>query len=243
MSVKAIVFVDGNWLYRSRPLLFTKLGEENGFEIDYRKLPKVLCEDLANYLDADVDIVRTAYFGTIPSSRSGYNTAKQSSFYDFLERSCGYETEIHEIDIGGPGEPRNDEHWVDIALASSALYYAAQTASYDIAVVVGDDPNYAPALRRLRQLGKRVQVVGIHGADGKSVQPGAVYTQSRTCDFPPIFLDTHAADIKLVREMVKRTCKQCGKEEMTTWAGPEFFCSDCRGKHRGTETAAEPEQP
>ena len=34
MSAKAMVFIDGGWLYKSRTVLFRKLGEEN-FEIDY----------------------------------------------------------------------------------------------------------------------------------------------------------------------------------------------------------------
>ena len=51
-------------------------------------------------------------------------------------------------------------------------------------------------------------------------------------DFPPLYIDDHAEDVRLVRESVTRVCKQCGREEVTTWAGPEFFCSDCRGKYR-----------
>ena len=81
MAEKAIVFIDGSWLYKCRGSLFDKLGEEN-FEIDYAKLPKVICEDVANALDEDISLVRTMYFGTIPSSRSGFNTSKQYSFYD-----------------------------------------------------------------------------------------------------------------------------------------------------------------
>ena len=53
MAQKAMLFVDGSWLYRSRPTLFAKLGEEN-FEIDYARLPRILCEDVANALDEDV---------------------------------------------------------------------------------------------------------------------------------------------------------------------------------------------
>lgn len=226
MSIKAMVFIDGNWLYKSRPILFGKLNEA-GFEIDYRKLPKVLCEDVANYLDEDVDLVRTCYFGTIPSARTGFNTIKQGSFYNFLESSCGYEIDIHEVDVGG-----NDENWVVAALSSQAFYYAAQPGgSYDIAIVLGDNANYTPALQRLRMLGKRVQVVGVHGADGKTVPPNACYLKARVGDFPPIFLENHAANVRLVREMKKRTCKHCGREEETTWAGPDFFCSQCRGKY------------
>ena len=229
MSAKAMVFIDGGWLYRSRAAIFRKLDEENGFEIDYSKLPKTLCEDAANHLDEDVSLVRTNYFGTIPSVRSGLNTGKQHSFYDFLEKNCGYEMDIHPVDIGGGGE-RNDEAWTKIALGSSMLFYAAQPGAYDIAIVVGDDPLLAPAVRRARLMGKRVMVVGIHPEDG--YRGDSLFDRPRTTDFPPSYLDDHAADIRLVRERIVRTCRQCGKEEETTWAGLDFFCTACRGKYR-----------
>lgn len=229
MSAKAMVFIDGGWLYRSRTTLFSKLGEENGFEIDYSRLPRVICEDVANFLDEDVSLVRTMYFGTIPSVRSGFNTSKQYSFYDFLEKNCNYETEIHEVDVDG----RQDDNWIKMSLASSMLYYAAQPSAFDIAVLISDDPDYAPALRRVRLFGKRVQIVGIHASESKQLQTGtSLIWKKRTSDFPPIFLDDHAQDVKLVRERVKRICKQCGREEETTWAGPDFFCVACRGKYR-----------
>ena len=202
MSQKAMVFIDGGWLYRSRTTLFAKLGEEN-FEIDYAKLPKIFCEDVANRLDEDISLVRTNYFGTIPSARSGFNTSKQYAFYDFLERSCGYETEIHEVDVG------TDENWIKMSLASSLLYYAAQPGAFDIALLIGDDPDYAPVLRRAR-----------------------LASRSRVADFPLLWIDDHASEVRLVRERVTRVCKQCGREEETTWAGPEFFCVACRGRHR-----------
>ncbi len=226
MSQKAMVFIDGGWLYRSRTTLFAKLGEEN-FEIDYAKLPKIFCEDVANRLDEDISLVRTNYFGTIPSARSGFNTSKQYAFYDFLERSCGYETEIHEVDVG------TDENWIKMSLASSLLYYAAQPGAFDIALLIGDDPDYAPVLRRARLFGKRIQVVGAHDADGKEPPPAATLaSRSRVADFPLLWIDDHASEVRLVRERVTRVCKQCGREEETTWAGPEFFCVACRGRHR-----------
>ena len=69
--------------------------------------------------------------------------------------------------------------------------------------------------------------------DGK--EPPASSTLAnrlRVSDFPLLYLDDHAAEMRLVRELVKSTCKQCGCEEETTWAGPEFFCSSCRGRYR-----------
>ncbi len=229
MSLKAMVFIDGGWLYRSRTTLFQKLGEENGFEIDYSKLPRVLCDDVANYLDEDVSLVRTNYFGTIPSARSGFNTSKQYSFYDFLEKNCGYETEIHEVDVGG--NERSDDSWTKVALTSSLLYYSAIPGAFDMAVIVGDEPEIASAIKRARLLGKRIQVVGLHPQQGAKPE-SSLFGIPRVCDFPPVYLDDHAADVRLVRELRKRVCKLCKREEETTWAGPDFFCSQCRGKYR-----------
>lgn len=223
MSEKAIVFIDGGWLYKCRTALFSKLGEEN-FEIDYAKLPHLLCEEVANVLDEDISLVRTLYFGTIPSARSGFNTSKQYSFYDFLERTCGYDTNIHEVDVGN--DDVRTSTWVDVSIATNLIYYSALPGVMDIAVIVGENPDLAPALRRCRSLGKRVQLVSVRNGDFP-------FSMSRVSDFSPIYLDDHAADMKLVRERIKRVCKQCGREEETTWAGTDFFCSQCRGRHRG----------
>ena len=97
MSLKAMAFIDGTWLYRSRELLFAKLGETNGCEIDYANLPHLFSTQVAKHAETDVDLVRTHYFGTIPASRPGYAPLKQESFYDFLEKTCGYETDIAEV--------------------------------------------------------------------------------------------------------------------------------------------------
>lgn len=235
MAVKTMVFIDGSWLYRSRNSIFEKLHEPNGFEIDYKKLPNVICEELANYLNQDVDIVRNYYFGTIPSQRSGFNTGKQSSFYNFLETSCGYETSIHEVEVNG-SEPRNDEDWVVSALSSCLLYNVAINA-FDIAIVFGDDENYESCFNYARLLGKRIQVVGVRNlVDGVPTTPAnAVYLKPKSCDFPTIFIENFAEEIRLVRKTQKRICRECGSEEETTWAGPEFYCSKCRSRHRPSD--------
>lgn len=225
MAEKAIVFIDGGWLYKCRPALFSILGEDN-FEIDYAKLPKLICEDVANALDEDVSLVRTLYFGTVPSSRTGFNTSKQYAFYDFLERNCNYDTNIHEVDVG-IDDSRAGDGWVGISMATNLVCYSMLPAVMDIAIVVGSNPDLAPALRRIRYLGKRVQLVTIRNESSFNL------TDEHLFDFPPIYLEDHAAEVKLVRERIKRQCKQCGREEETTWAGTEFFCSQCRGRHRG----------
>jgi hypothetical protein len=223
MAEKAIVFIDGAWLYKCRTALFNKLGEEN-FEIDYAKLPKLLCDDVANSLDEDISLVRTLYFGTIPSSRSGFNTSKQYSFYDFLERSCGYDTSIHEVDVGGD-DNRSSSCWVSVSIATNLIYYASLPGVMDVAIILSESPDLAPAIRRARSLGKRIQLVEA----GNIADSLANYM--RPLDFPVINFDDHASDIKLVRERMRRVCKQCGNEEETTWAGVDFFCSHCRGRY------------
>ena len=231
MSLKAMVFIDGAWLYRNRTSIFMKLGEANGCEIDYSKLPRVFCEDVANYLDEDVGLVRTNYFGTLPSSRTSFSSPKQRAFYEFLERSCGYETEIHEVDVSG--DSGHDDTWIKMALGASLMFYAAMPDAFDVAILIGDEIDYAPMLRRARLFGKRIQLVTAHGPNGAlPTQDESLVWKSRVSDFPPLYIDDHAEDVRLVRESVTRVCKQCGREEVTTWAGPEFFCSECRDKYR-----------
>ena len=227
MAEKAIVFIDGAWLYKCRTALFSKLGEEN-FEIDYAKLPRLLCEDVANVLDEDVSLVRTLYFGTIPSARSGFNTVKQSSFYEFLERNCNYDTFIHEVDVAGDESRASASSWIDVALATNLIYYSTVPSVMDIAIIVGENPDLTPAVVRARYLGKRAQLVGVHSTTNATLSDAM-----QVKDFATIYLDDHAADMKLVRERVRRICKQCGREEETTWAGTDFFCSQCRGRYRG----------
>ena len=230
MSLKAMAFIDGAWLYRNRTSIFAKLGEANGCEIDYAKLPRVFCEDVANYLDEDVGLVRTNYFGTLPSARSSFSSSKQRAFYEFLERSCGYEMEIHEVDVAGDGG--HDDMWIKMALGASLMFSAAMPGALDVAILIGDDLDYAPVLRRARLFGKRIQLATAHAADGTQPALGtSLIWKSRVSDFPPLYIDDHAEEVRLVRESVKRVCKQCGREEVTTWAGPEFFCSSCRGRH------------
>lgn len=232
MSVKTMIFVDGAWLYHGRQALFEALNEQEGFEIDYKRIPELIAHDIAEWLGTDVDIVRTCYFGTVPANRPGYNPAKQRAFYDFLSMQCAYDTEIVENDPRRDPQPRTEDKSVHVALASAMMQYAAIPGAFDVAALVGGDADYIPLLRRVRNFGKRVQLVAINNVGGRFTTSAALLTTPGIQDLPPILLDEHAKDIRLVREEQRRPCKNCGKEEATTWAGPDFFCSECRGTHR-----------
>jgi len=232
MAIKTMIFVDGAWLYYGRQALFEVLNEQDGFEVDYKRIPDIIAGDLAECLGADVDVVRTCYFGSIPANRPGYNPTKQRSFYDFLAMQCAYDTEIVEIDYRHDPQPRADDKSVHVALASAMMYYAAMPGAFDVATLLAGDADYIPLLRRVRALGKRTQLVAINNIGGRFITSVGLLTAPGAHDFPPIFLDEHAKDVRLVREEQRRACKNCAKEEATTWAGPDFFCSDCRGSHR-----------
>ncbi len=231
MSVKAMIFIDGSWLYHSRQALFDALGENNGFEIDYNRIPDIIAQTIAENLGIDVDLIRTNYFGTIPVNKQSFNPTKQMAFYDFLAMQCGYDTEIIPIDFRKDPEAKPDDKWVDVALTASLMHYAMTPGAFDIAVLVAGNADYVPALRRVRALGKRVFLVAMNSLNNKQLTSVTLLTSPGLLDFPPLFLDQHSEEIRLVRSEQLRACKTCGREESTTWAGPEFFCSACRNEH------------
>ncbi len=229
MAIRAMIFIDGAWLYKSRQALFDKLGEK-GFEIDYKRIPDIIAQSLAEISGQEVDIVRTCYYGTIPANKIGYNPVKQKVFYDFLGDQCGYEMDIAEIDFIKEPSVSPETKWVNTNLASEMTYYATIPGAYDVAILVAGDADYIPVLRRIRKLGKRVQLVAMNAVMGRSISSKMLTTAQGCFDFPHVFMDEHAKEFRLQREMQTRICMACGKEEATTWAGDEFFCSECRIK-------------
>ncbi|NLL84152.1 MAG: NYN domain-containing protein [Lentisphaerae bacterium] len=231
MSLKAMIFVDGTWLYHGRQILFEALGED-GFEIDYKRIPEIVADDLEQWQNDHIDIVRTCYFGSLPINKPGCNPAKQKAFYDFLALQCGYDTEIVDIDYRREPTTRPDERWVGIALASSMIYYASIPGVFDVATLIAGDSEYIPLLQRVRAMGKRTHLVAINNLDDRNPTSQLLQTATGALDFPTLFLDEHAKNLRLVREEQVRECRICGNEEATTWAGPDFFCSQCRNEHR-----------
>ncbi|MEG2465551.1 MAG: NYN domain-containing protein [Kiritimatiellia bacterium] len=229
MAIRAMIFIDGCWLYKGRQALFDKL-DESGFEIDYKRIPDIIAQSLAEISGQEVDIVRTCYYGTIPANKLGYNPAKQQLFYDFLGEQCGYEMDITEIDFRKEPTALPDNKWINSNLSSAMTYYATLPGAYDVAVLVGGDADYAPVLRRVRSLGKRIQLVAMNVIRNHAISSKTLLSAPGCFDFPHIYMDEHALEFRLQRDMQKRVCMNCGKEEETTWAGEEFYCTECRAK-------------
>ncbi|MDO4527384.1 MAG: NYN domain-containing protein [bacterium] len=236
MAIRAMIFIDGCWLYKGRQALFNRLGEK-GFEVDYKRIPDIIAQSLAEISGQEVDIVRTCYYGTIPVNKLGYNPSKQKVFYDFLGEQCGYEMDITEIDFRCEPSALPDAKWVNANLASEMTWFATVPGAYDVAVLVAGDADYIPVLRRVRRLGKRVQLVAMNAQRNLTITSKLLLTAPNCFDYPHIYMDEHAMDFRLQREMQKRACMSCGKEEETTWGGDEFFCAECRVKRaRKTRT-------
>ncbi|MBK8564865.1 MAG: NYN domain-containing protein [Saprospiraceae bacterium] len=248
---KVMVFIDGTWLYSN----LRALGED--FQVDYGKLPHIVGNQIAKKLgDKNVDIVRIFLFG---SNATNYLDAdkdmvkRRRIFYDVLREEYNYEVEVYLVDYRGRRLKRKDRHpdddfapeekCVDIALASSMLYFAALPLAYDIAIVIGGDRDYVPVLQKVRLLGKRTAIASIHGACSFELSEGKNLKGVR--DFDVIWLNDLMEEIRMNPEVREVMCKapfHTGPNPIQTdefvRKNRAFYCKDCREKmwvQKGTD--------
>jgi hypothetical protein len=170
--------------------------------------------------------------------------------------------EVYLVDYRGRRLKRKDRHpdddfspeekCVDIALASSMLYFAALPLAYDIAIVIGGDRDYVPVLQKVRLLGKRVALASIHGACSYELMEGKNLKGVR--DFDVIWLQDILDDIRLVAEERPLRCMSPFHKGPNPVMSDEFvrknrpfYCKDCRERIRNErssylESSAEEEE-
>jgi len=245
---KAMIFIDGSWLYFSAP----RLSEDNGgnsFQLDYEKLPRVLSENVCEKLGLDdLDIVRTHIF---VSNAVNYDlrdeelVQSREDFFTMLKEEYHYEVEVYPVnfrkrrirkydrDVDDDFEPR--EKCVDIALATSVLYYAAIPHAYDIAVVLIGDKDYIPALHSARKLGKRVVIASIRQSCTPEFSDPSDMEQVRDTDV--IWLNDLVPEIELKYETQAYQCESLLHEgDRTFWTDyrprkhEKVYCQECRRK-------------
>jgi cold shock CspA family protein len=242
---KVMVFMDGSWLYSG----MRSLGDD--FQVDYGKLPVVLGEVISKKLGViPVDIVRTFLFGSNATNYQDEDVEmvkRRRTFYDILREEYDYDVQVYAIDYRGRRLRKADRHpedefnpeekCVDIALASSMLYFAALPYVYDIAVLVGGDRDFVPVLQKVRQLGKRVAIASIHGSCAFELLDSKNLKGVR--DFDVIWLDELLDDISASTDEKLVECNSplhtgpnpLHTDEFVRRHRP-FYCKECRKKMR-----------
>ena len=256
---KVMVFIDGSWLYVNAPRLASAAGRTN-FVVDYGKLPHILCDTLSELLGRrSLDLVRTHLFGSYADNHDPLDdhlVQKRWHFYDLLREKHHYEVEVFPINYAGrrirkaDRPPEDDfeakEKCVDIALATSMLYYAAMPSAYDIAIAVLGDRDFAPVLQHVRRLGKRVAIASIRGTCAEELYDPV--DKARVKDFDLIWIDDLLEPLQLRLEVHRLACASqfhVGERTVETTykplPGQSFFCDACRSENERRRASASPD--
>jgi cold shock CspA family protein len=246
MVTKVMLFIDGTWLYSNTPRLAGSYGKGD-FQVDFGRLPWVLAEEVGRQLGpVEVNVVRTYLFGSYASNydlKDEEAVQRRLDFFSLLKEEYHYELEIFPINFRGRRLRRADrdpkdtfepkEKCVDIALATSLLYYAAIPYVYDIAIAVIGDQDFKPVLQHVRRLGKRVAIVSIR--ESCAPEFADPRDEARVKDFDIIWLDDllHRLELKYERHQLEcRSPTHVGERRVWTTfhprKGQKFFCDACR---------------
>jgi uncharacterized LabA/DUF88 family protein/cold shock CspA family protein len=243
---KAMLFVDGTWLYFNTP----KLGKVYGrgeYHLDFGKLSKVLAGEVTQQSGIDeIDVVRSYLFGSYAAnydSRDNEMVQRRRDFFAMLKEEYHYEVEIYPVNFHGRRIRRQDrdpddsfeprEKCVDISLATSMLYFAALPHAYDIAIAVLGDQDFTPVLQHVRRLGKRVAIASIR--DSCAQELADPRDEARVKDYDVLWLDDLLEKLELKYERHQLQCEGPNhKGNRLVWTtfhprkGQLFYCDVCR---------------
>ncbi len=245
---KAMIFVDGTWLYCNTPRLGLAYGKQD-FHLDFGKLPQVLSAEIARQLGGSLDIVRTFLFGSYATNcdpRDDEARQRRLDFFARLREDYHYELQVYPINFMGRRLKRTDrdpsdtfeprEKCVDISLATQMLYYAAIPNAYDVAIAVVGDQDFKPVLQSVRRLGKRTAIASIKGSCAPEFSDPR--DEARVKDFDILWLDDHLEELELRYEQHVLECESpMHKGDREVWTtfhprrGQQFFCEVCREEY------------
>lgn len=246
--IKLMIFIDGTWLYSNLRHL-AKESNQPGFFVDYGAFPIALKREIEKRGNLEnVDLVRTFLFGSYPVNYDLLDedrAKRRKDFFSMLREDYHYEVEAFPIDYQRRRILHDDrsggdsfipkEKCVDIALATSMMYYATISGGYDIALAVIGDKDYFPMLQKTRQMGKRVAIASIRQSCAKMYADRR--DERRLKDFHTIWLNDIIENIALKQHEIRLECKsplhEGEREVITTFRlreGQPFFCDDCRAQ-------------
>lgn len=151
---RVCLFVDGSNLY------FALKRNGKATRVDYHQLSLAL-------VGPDRRLVRTYYYNAMFDPQNFPDKAKnQQSFFDSLEKTPYLDLRLGRIVQNREGH--RVEKGVDVRMASDMVYYAARDF-FDVAIVVTEDQDFAPALQLVKEFGKQVEVALFPDAQGREM--------------------------------------------------------------------------
>lgn len=147
---RVMVFIDGsNMIHSARRF-------REGFKIDYSKLVKVLVENR--------QLVRPYFFGSYDP-----NKKVSEKFYEALQLQ-GFEITVKPLRSRQfQAEGYRIEKGVDVALVTKMLSHAFRD-TFDVAILVSGDSDYAEAVKVIKELGKRVEIAAFAGSISRELK-------------------------------------------------------------------------
>jgi cold shock CspA family protein/uncharacterized LabA/DUF88 family protein len=192
--LKAMLFVDADWLCASMLDLGRGQGKPD-LQLDYRRLSGVLADELGRrHHLGPIDLVRSHYFASRRHDHEAHDPAlaqRRRAFLARLQEEPHVELEMVDLDHGGrpagrDGETMAEGPAVAVALAVAAMRHALTPGVLDLAIFLLGDRCFAPLLRELRRLGRRVALVSVDGSCAAELAaPG---NPLRACDFDVLWL-------------------------------------------------------
>jgi cold shock CspA family protein len=187
--LKAMLFVDADWLCASALDLSRAQGRPD-LQIDHRRLGGVLADEIGRrHHLGPIDVVRSHYFASRGADAEGRDPSlaqRRRAFLAGLQGEPHLELEL--VDLGrDAGEGAGEVAMLHVALTVAAMRHALTPGVLDLAIFVLGDRSFAPLLKELRRLGRRVALVSVDGCCAADLADPA--NPLRVCDFDVLWLN------------------------------------------------------
>jgi cold shock CspA family protein len=170
--LKAMLFVDADWLCASTLDLGRAQGKPD-LQLDHRRLGGALADEIGRrHHLGPIDVVRSLYFASRLDERDARDQSLIQYRRAFLAGVQGEpHLELELVDLAHGERPRDREDGaapadaaaLHVALTVAAMRHALTPGVMDLAIFLLGERSFAPLLRELRRLGRRVALVSVDG--------------------------------------------------------------------------------
>ena len=160
---KVMIFIDGSNVHWG--LKTYKREDRCEYRLDFERLQVLLT--------GNRDLVRTIYYGSLPTS--GLEKG-QTRFMEYL-RSVGIQVVSRPLRTrnSANGDERMVEKGVDVALAVDLLALAWEDA-FDVAIIFSGDGDYVGAVEHVMKKGKNVEILAFKRSCSTELRHSAIRT-------------------------------------------------------------------